>query len=321
MRLSKDTILAGVFGLAMGDALGVPFEFKSRKVVSCYDLSGMWEYGTHNQPIGTWSDDTSMVLATLDAMSSNVFSVGRVMDNYRAWLEKGKYTANGNVFDVGGTTCRAIERYIMGEDPDLCGEKDIYSNGNGSLMRMLPVAYYIWLHKGLKIDEASVDMISRFSSLTHAHSISIECCVYYVYVALYIMAEGKELGLKNAIEHGILAVEQYYKNHGGSVVLLERGTHSLTELFKREREDILSTGYVVDSLEASLWSLYHSTKFKEAVEEAVSLGGDTDTTGAITGSLAGMYYGWNNLSVRWMGDLKNKKLIYSVCNRFYEKYK
>lgn len=321
MRLNKEDILAGVCGLALGDAVGVPFEFQKRENVKRYDLSKMWGNGTHNQPVGTWSDDTSLVLATLDAMSCNVGSFGRVMDNFREWLEKGKYTANGRVFDVGGTTARAIERYRTGEDLALCGEDYEYSNGNGSLMRMLPVAFYMWFRRGLTIDESTVGMIGMYSSLTHAHELSKECCVYYVYVALHIIAEGNTVGLQRAVENGIKAVERYYQNHGGSLVLREICLGSLSVALLQKEKDIRSTGYVVDSLEASLWSLYHSTNFKSAVCRAVSLGGDTDTIGAITGSLAGLYYGWDKLPKGWMYDLQNKSLIYDICDRFFERYK
>lgn len=322
MRLNKENILAGVFGLALGDAVGVPFEFQQRSLIKEYDLTKMYGYGTHNQPVGTWSDDTSMVLATLDAMSSNVGSFGRVMDNFSRWLNEGEYTATGNVFDVGGATYRAIKAYDTGEDLALCGEDDVFSNGNGSLMRMLPVAYYIWLHRGLEIDDRTVGMIGMYSSLTHAHELSKECCVYYVYVALYILAEGEAVGLQKAIEHGIEAVENYYRKHGrSSVVLRDAVLSSLSIVLTLGEKDIRSTGYVLDSLEASLWCLYRSKDFKDAVCEAVSLGGDTDTIGAITGSLAGLYYGWDKMPVDWVEKLKNKELIYDICDRFFDRYK
>lgn len=322
MRIDRDTILSGVCGLALGDAVGVPFEFQERKTVKKYDLSRMWEYGSHKQPIGTWSDDTSMVLATLDGMCSNVNSMSTIMDNFRAWMESGKYTANGDVFDIGGTTARALNRYRMGEPLALCGEDDEYSNGNGSLMRMLPVSFYIYTHRGLAINEDTVNMIGMFSSLTHAHDISKECCVYYVYIALYCMlADKSKAGLQRAIEGGIEAVENYYKNTTGSTVLGVRGLESLKEILSLKEEDIYSSGYAIDSLEASLWSLYNSTGFKSAVCNAVALGGDTDTIGAITGSLAGLFYGWDNLPTDWMAELKNKPLIYDVCNRYYELHK
>jgi len=321
MRIYKNEILGGVCGLALGDALGVPFEFMQREQVKKYDLSRMYEYGTHKQPMGTFSDDTSMVLATMDAMCGNLGSMNRVMDNFIDWLDRGKYTANGDVFDVGGTTLRAIERYRTGEALALCGEDDEYSNGNGSLMRMLPVVYYVWVHRGLKVDADTVNIISMYSGLTHAHEVSKVCCVYYVYIALYILAEGAKLGLRRAIENGIKAVENYYNSAGYNPILGIRGIDSLMEIFKLDEEDIKSSGYVIDTLEASLWSLYHATGFKSAVAGAVSLGGDTDTVGAVTGSLAGVYYGFSNLPVDWMQELRNKELIYGICDKFYEKYK
>ena len=100
-----------------------------------------------------------------------------------------------------------------------------------------------------------------------------------------------------------------------------RGLNSLIQVLDVEEDSIYSSGYVVDSLEASLWSLHNSTGFKSAVGNAVSLGGDTDTIGAITGSLAGLYYGWDNLPVDWMADLKNKEFIFGVCDRFFERYR
>ena len=147
------------------------------------------------------------------------------------------------------------------------------------------------------------------------------CCVYYVYIALYILAEGAKLGLRRAIENGIKAVENYYNSAGYNPILGIRGIDSLMEIFKLDEEDIKSSGYVIDTLEASLWSLYHATGFKSAVAGAVSLGGDTDTVGAVTGSLAGVYYGFSNLPVDWMQELRNKELIYGICDKFYEKYK
>lgn len=321
MRLKKEDILAGVYGLAIGDALGVPFEFQPREAVRQYDLTKMYGHGTHNQPVGTWSDDTSMVLATLDGMCGNSHSFGGIMDNFNRWLKQGKYTANGEVFDVGGTTFRAINRYDVGVDLSLCGEDHEYSNGNGSLMRMLPVAYYIWLRKGLKIDESTVGMIGMYSSLTHAHEISKECCVYYVYIALYILAKSSTGGLQRAIKSAIKAVESYYRERGGAMVPVILDETSLTKSMDLREGALRSTGYVVDSLEASLWCLYHSTDFKDAVVKAVSLGGDTDTIGAITGSLAGLHYGWDKLPVGWVTELRNKALIDTICNKFFEKYR
>lgn len=321
--LTKERIYAGVLGLAIGDAVGVPFEFLSREAMDKYNLSVMHEYGTHRQPMGTFSDDTSMVLATLDAMSGNVGSYGNIMEAFKSWMQEGKYSCNGDVFDIGGTTHRAITNYITGERLENCGESDVFSNGNGSLMRMLPMVYDLWIHSGVKIDESTINKIYSLSGLTHAHPLSQVCCVYYTYVALYLIQDGAHVGLKTAIQRGIEAVERYY--------LLERkeipypltilNVDTLMAILDYQYTDLRGSGYVLDSLVASLWALYNTNGYKGAVTYAVGLGEDTDTTGAITGSLAGLYYGEKRLPVDWLEKLRNKPLIYEVCNRFYDRYK
>lgn len=316
---SKETLLAGVMGLAIGDALGVPYEFKSREDVKRSNLRDMVGYGTHRQEKGTWSDDTSLTLATMAGMSGNIPSLGRVMDNFVAWYKEAKFTAGGVVFDVGGTTANAINNYLLGEDVDSCGEDYEHSNGNGSLMRMLPVAYDLWQRKGFVIDEYVVETVGKFSELTHAHPISKEACVFYTGVAMSIL-ENRSGTHQKAITLGVQAVEDYYAKSGGSILLAMREVSSLMERVKAPESSIKSTGFVVDSLEASLWSLYGSKSFAEAITRAIGLGGDTDTIGAITGSLAGLYGGISDIPKDWMKDLKNKELIEEVTAGFYRSY-
>ncbi|AVM69712.1 ADP-ribosylglycohydrolase [Lachnospiraceae bacterium oral taxon 500] len=316
---SKETLLAGVMGLAIGDAVGVPYEFKRREDVKRAHLRNMVGYGTHRQEKGTWSDDTSLTLATMAGMSGNIPSLGRVMDNFVAWYKDAKFTAGGVVFDVGGITANAINNYLMGEDIDSCGEDYEYSNGNGSLMRMLPVAYDLWQRKGFVIDSYVVETVGKFSALTHAHPISKEACVFYTGVAMSVL-ENRSITHQKAITLGVQAVEEYYAKSGGSILLAMREVDSLMERVKAPESSIKSTGFVVDGLEASLWSLYGAKSFIEAITRAVGLGGDTDTIGAITGSLAGLYGGISDIPKDWMKDLKNKELIEEVTADFYRSY-
>ena len=324
MRLLENVIKSGVYGLAVGDALGVPVEFMQRGYLDKDPVREMRGYGTHRQPKGTWSDDTSMVLATLDAMSGNVFSIDKVMDNFCKWCLKGEFTADGKTFDVGGTTFRAINRYKYAEyNPnEEYGLADISDNGNGSLMRMLPVAYCVYNNYGTEVDQRSIDFIYAFSGITHAHIISKMMCVYYVYIAMYIMLYKDEHELPVIITNAINAIDQYYAGVEEaplmeSLIILSSFKH----VHALEKSAIKSTGYVVDSLEASIWCLYNSHSYREAVELAVNLGGDTDTIGAITGSLAGLYYGLEDIPKEWVKELRNKELINSICDSYFEKYK
>lgn len=321
--LNKEKLFGGVYGLAVGDALGVPVEFYGRKILDKDPVRGMEAGGTHRQKKGTWSDDTSMVLATMDAMSAGGLSFGMIMDNFKRWYAEAKYTATGNIFDVGCTTSAAIQNYMRGEPLDRCGFADERSNGNGSLMRMLPMVYYVPLKYGLEVNPVAVEQIYRLSGLTHANILSKVCCVYYVYIGIYIMEYGKEKGLHNAVREAVEAVEKYYFVEQEEIpcVLQITGMDSLMDCVSLTREDIESTGYVLHSLTASLWCLWNTSSYAEAALKAVNLGEDTDTTGAITGSLAGIYYGADGIPKEWLGELKNYKGITDICNRFYNQYK
>lgn len=321
--LNKKDILGGVYGLAIGDALGVPVEFSAREVLDNNPVRNMRGFGTHNQPVGTWSDDTSLVLATMDAMCAGGLSKGIIMDCFSKWYTEAKYTATGEVFDIGGTTFRAITNYLTGEALERCGEDNEMSNGNGSLMRMLPLVFYTYLNYGVEVRPVAVNAIYELSSLTHAHIISKVCCVYYVYIGIYIMVYGEQKGLQEALREAIEAVEYYYYVEQEEIpcTLEITGLDSLIDCVKMERDEVKSTGYVIDSLVASIWCLYHTYSYREAVELAVNLGGDTDTIGAITGSLAGIHYGYNKIPKEYVKSLKGKKLLSDVCDRFYEQFK
>lgn len=321
-KLYKENIKSGVYGLAIGDALGVPVEFSKREMLDQDPVIGMREYGTHNQPKGTWSDDTSMVLATLDAMCWRGFSLPSIMDMFVKWLYNAEYTAGGVVFDVGGTCNAAINNWRMGEGIDKCGECDEYSNGNGSLMRMLPLVYWVYQYYGSGICPESVNAIYVASGLTHAHIVSKVSCVYYVYIGIYVMIYGHKRGLKKSIREAIEDVETYYYEGEDTYIEWEVAfKNTLKTFLELPRELIESTGFVVDSLIASVWCLYNTGSYKEAVLRAVNLGGDTDTIAAITGSIAGLYYGYEDIPKEWIKDLQNKELIEDICERFYTEIK
>ena len=316
--LREKSVLSGLFGLAVGDALGVPVEFMSREMLDKSPVRKMLGYGSHNQPKGTWSDDTSMVLATMDAMCANIFSVGMCMDCFSKWLRQGIYTVDGTVFDVGGTTSQAIYRYIAGERLEDCGSVDERSNGNGSLMRMLPMIYYIMGKYGEAVNDRAVNEIYALSGLTHNHIISKVCCVYYVYIGIRIINQ-RHRRLPVEIANIIEDIDMYYEGSNPLPQII--GFDSLSESMDLQRNCIRSTGFVVDSLEASVWCLYNTESYREAVELAVNLGGDTDTIGAITGSLAGLYYGYEGIPAEWIEDLRGKEQLMAVAEKFYNRYR
>ena len=264
-----------VLGLAIGDALGVPYEFKKRGTFLCKDMVG---YKTHHQPKGTWSDDTSMVLATLDSLKSNDGKIvpTDMFERFNRWLQNSDYTPFGEVFDAGIATCKALR---TGKPQS--GE---YDNGNGSLMRILPLAFV----------PCTDDEIRAVSAITHGHRISMDACVIYVHVANRILA-GENI-------NEIIPTLQYDKP-------FDR-LHRIDQLSAQE---IKSSGYVVDTLEAALWAVSHKSadagkekSFRSDLLDAVNLGSDTDTVGAVAGGLAGIIYGLDDVA-DWVEALQNRQ--------------
>lgn len=264
-----------IFGLAIGDALGVPYEFKQRGTFEC---SGMVGYGTHLQPKGTWSDDTSMTLATLDSLKSNGGKIvpEDIRIRFKRWLSDRNYTAFGEVFDAGIATCTALRT-----GKPQCGEHD---NGNGSLMRILPLAFV----------PSTDDEVRAVSAITHGHWISMEACVIYVHVAKRLLA-GESIS-------EIIPTLQY-----------EKPFDRLSRIDTLDSSEIRSSGYVVDTLEAALWAVSHKDArtgkkkgFRTDILSAVNLGKDTDTVGAVAGGLAGIIYGLEDVQ-DWVESLQNKE--------------
>lgn len=257
-----------IYGLAVGDALGVPFEFKERNSFECTDMVG---YGTHNQPEGTWSDDTSMTLATCMSIKNfGVINVDNIRKEFENWLFNNKYTPFNEVFDCGNTCYCAIQ--------DKCGQTDEWSNGNGSLMRIIPLAF---------VKDISDEVIREVSAITHAHEISKDICVKYVRIAMDLL---------NGIE-----LRESIKNRISKEFLIS--------LLNSDGSDIVSGGYVVDSFKASLWCLLNTNSYKNCVLKAVNLGSDTDTTAAIAGGLSGIIYGYDSIPKDWINKLQRKDII------------
>lgn len=173
--------LDGLLGIAVGDALGVPYEGRSRSDMKLAPATGMIGYQAHHQPEGVWSDDTSMALCTADSLCRG-FDTDDIMKRFSAWKNRCQYTATGVVFDVGRTCRRAIDRYDAGIDPDLCGMTGEMGNGNGALMRIFPVSLWCVM-KCADTDSAQqlLAPVHAAASLTHAHVRGLICCGMYGY--------------------------------------------------------------------------------------------------------------------------------------------
>jgi len=319
----KNTVKAGIFGVCIGDALGVPVEFRSREQLRRSPVTTMRAFGTHHQPIGTWSDDSSLTLCLADSLCKG-YDLEDIALKFLQWYNEEVWTPHGRVFDIGIATSQAIHRISKGTSPTLCGGTSEFDNGNGSLMRILPLLFYI---KDFPI-EKRFDITKDVSRITHGHIRSALACFIYLEFALEILNKKEKWEAYKAMQktvrefldnNPICSQEEMDKFH--RILELKVGKYDLDPLYTLEEEEISSSGYVLSSLEASMWCFLNTESYSEAVLKAVNLGEDTDTTGAITGGIAGIYYGFKNIPEEWIAELVRKEDIENLCIKLENKLK
>ena len=301
------TIKGIILGHAIADAVGVPVEFRTREYFKEYPVTDMLAYGTYYQPKGTWSDDTTMTLCTLESIAiKGTIDLEDIMERFSWWLKDGYMTPHGKLFDIGNVTQCAIIEYLNGAKFPY-GRDDERSNGNGSLMRIIPVTlfHHFKKHSPVKYRED----VHNVSMLTHAHSRSVVGCGIYDFVLEELMKnpckDSIKVGLENAYAH--------YK------CMDEINTYSRIfdkDFASLDERDIKSSGYVVDTLEAALWCLMNTDSYRDCVLKAVNLGRDTDTVGAVAGGLAGALYGYDGIPKEWIDSLVKKDMIEKLCEDF-----
>ncbi|MBQ4404830.1 MAG: ADP-ribosylglycohydrolase family protein [Selenomonadaceae bacterium] len=305
-------ILKGMLlGLATGDALGVPVEFESRLTLREEPVENMRAFGSWNQPAGTWSDDTSLTIAAMESIARlGKLDYQDIMENFLRWYERDEFTATGERFDIGNTTRAAIVRFSRKLlPPNKCGATEETSNGNGSLMRILPATLYLYGTRG-KIGGDELKIIHEFSALTHGHIISCMACGIYSLIAAQIL-NGKNIS--GAFTLGIDDAKNFY----GTNDAFKNFSRLCDENFAALPEDkISSSGYVVDTLEAALWCLLNTADYKTLALKAVNLGGDTDTTATVAGGLTGIFYGAESIPAEWLATLKRRDYLEKICDDF-----
>jgi len=274
----EDRAIGALVGLAVGDAIGTALEFKSRD--SYPRLTDMVGGGPFRLKAGHWTDDTSMALALADSLLENTeFDPEDLMRRFVAWRDDGKYSCTGTCFDIGMTVNSALRRWKQTGDP-IAGSIDPQSAGNGSLMRLAPVAIRHW-----RDGETMRKVAAIQSQTTHGAPEVVSACVAY--------AELIAAAIAGQPRHDIMAPRR--GEYAGKIERIMRGSWR-----GAARSDIASSGYVAHSLEAALWSIGRTSDFRSAILTAANLGGDADTTAAITGQLAGALYGARGIPGEWL---------------------
>lgn len=314
-QMNRNIWLDGVMGVVTGDALGCPVQFVPRSELAKGPVDDMEGYGTYNMPEGTWTDDSSMTLALLVSIrEKGRIDLPDVMYRFAQWLTKGEYTPFGESFDIGHGTMSAILRYLKNPDITKCGGTTEQDNGNGSLMRIMPACLYGYeMSKRGMMDEEAVKLIHQVAGLTHNHLRGqIACGLYYFMICAILDEEGTQLErLQKGLDRGFHFYEQ---DPGNERELAYYNRLRDLELFAQlPDKDIRSTGYVVDTIEAAVWSFLTTKDFETCELKAVNLGDDADTVGAIAGGLAGLYYGYGAIPEAWLVVLQRRKWIEDLC--------
>ena len=299
----------------------MPVQFQSREEIKKNPVTTIRGYGTYNMPPGIWSDDSSMALATLFSLREKKgVDYDDMMERFAAWCYCGEYTPMGVAFDQGGTCMGAIEAYERNPDYRTCGKTGERANGNGALMRIMPMCLYGYekVKQGEWTKEEALEHVHQASALTHNHlRAKMASGIYYFMVCRILDGEGT---LQQCLQAGVDDAVKFYHVQEGALEELAhyRSIFHLDNFAKCPEEEIKSTGYVVDSLEAAVWSLITTTSLEEALLLAVNLGDDTDTVGAIAGGLAALYYGYESAPQDWRNAIIKEEEIITLCELMEE---
>ena len=297
MTSLADRLRGGLVGLLVGDALGVPYEFHQPNDIPPrseieFEPPPYFRRSHDTVPPGSWSDDGAQALALLASLNHcgklDVDDFGRRLVN---WYESGYMAVDSEVFDVGVQTSQAIRRLMAGVPTAHAGRTDEQANGNGSLMRVLPLA--LW-HQGS--DTELVRDAQRQSTVTHGHLRSQVCCALYCLWARRYLEDSK-----SPWSEAVLRLREIYAEGSGEREELE------WSIRPDDVNEGQGSGYVVDCLRSARWAV-GAGSFEQVVKAAVSLGRDTDTTACVAGGIAGLRDGLDAIPERWLVQLRGKEL-------------
>ena len=296
-----DRFLGCLLGLAAGDAVGTTVEFQPRGTFSpVTDMVGGGPF--HLQP-GEWTDDTSMALCLAASLTeTGKFDPRDQMDRYCAWMEGGYMSSNGRCFDIGITTSSALRAYLRTGDP-FSGSSDPSSAGNGSIMRLAAIPMFFFPDL-----DAAVFHAGESSRTTHGATECVDAC--RLFAAILLKA------LDGQTKQQILFGPHFSAGHTHQLM---PKIHAIAEGAYRHKDEahILGNGYVVNSLEAALWSFLTTDDFPSAILKAVNLGDDADTTAAVCGQIAGAYYGVEGIPATWLDRLAMRTKIEELADRLH----
>ncbi|MGH1438581.1 MAG: ADP-ribosylglycohydrolase family protein [Cellvibrionaceae bacterium] len=294
-----------LLGLALGDALGTTNEFKARG--SFQPITDLVGGGPFNLKPGDWTDDTSMAYCLgRSLLKLNDFDAKDQMDAYTMWWKRGAFSVNGRCFDIGNTVRQALEQFEQTGNP-FAGSTDPYSAGNGSIMRLAPIPLFYF-----SSPEKLMHYAGESSRTTHGSDEAISGC-YFLAAAIFSILNGTS---KKFLLHDI---KNNFLTLWPDITLSNKVNEIFNEKFiDKPIENIKSTGYVIDTLEAALWCFFNTNSFSEGALLAANLGDDADTAAAVYGQIAGAFYGEFELPIDWLGKLSYSHIFYLMADDLYK---
>lgn len=301
----KEKIKGSIYGYLIGDAVGVPYEFCSVEKLERLEFIDMIppkKFNRSHREVkpGTWSDDGAQMLCMLSSvLECRNFNINNLAKKLLSWYEKGYMAVNQKVFGVSEQTVKALQLYSKTKNPLTSGTAVRNGKGNSSLIRILPLA--------LCTDYSAEKLVENShnqSLITHSDIIPQICCAFY---ALWIRESVRDNTIKSAYLNALNLLKEIYSKNPDYKIYLK----SLENDLKLEDETIKGRGtkYVLDTVRSIRDVLFETDNYKDTIIKSVMLGNDTDTTAALSGGIAGIFYGYDNIPTEWLGLLKGKNIV------------
>lgn len=296
---------ASLYGYIVGDAVGLPLKDKSRKELLKKPINEMLPIDGYND-IGYWSINSSFILATLDSIIENEKKINYsdIMRKYLECVNSNKYLSGSKSNDIDEVIINSLNAFKDNKSPIECGSKKYEDNNNKSLSRMLPIVLYCYYRR---VEEDDVySLVKKYSSLTHAHQLSVMACFIYARFMLSILKGKNKETAYNVIKY--IDYDKYFRKE----TISEFSRIIKGDLKELSLEEIQSTSNVVDTIEAVIWIILNTNNYQQAIVGAINLGGDTNTIASLVGSIAGVLYGVDNIPNKWIDNIKKKDFINNI---------
>ena len=308
--MELNSVKSFLFGLTIGDALGVPVEYKSRDFLTKSPVTGFIGNGTHNQPAGSFSESSSLSLCLVENIVEN-YNITSLLSLYKDWLYKQYWTANNKTFDVNPNVFLSIKKYKSEPQSKTFGNTSQNGIEIDAIMRIAPL---IFILDG-KTMEQRYEIVKNFCEITNTDTKSTIACFYYLEFLL---------GIKNGKNKVDIFVElqdetKKFIRRIDKNVSIEFNWLLENTLPKRKENTINSSKLIVDTLESVIWCFMTTNSFRKAILKAVNLGLNTTVIGSLTGALCGLYYGLNEIPSEWVINLLRHDDIEKLAENLYLK--